>query len=329
MELDVNAEGRLDYLFQRFRWLILAGLLGIGLIVAWLESWRPEAVRPVKSVVYSLLDVYIHPIQEVSARGRELVSHTGEMWNAEKELETLQERLMKTETQLQIAREDLRRFGRISGLRDWRTPDGLEFLLADVIGLSTADQTAQWTINLGSADNIEPGLPAVGENGLAGVVREVYARSARVQALTDPLSAVGVTDAESRAKGMVFGRGRTLPLEYVPESESEPIRQGAQLITSGFAGSVYPKGIVVGAIRAIRYSDRGVAYGVVQAAENLNAIEELLIIRYAGPAGAGKRVGLGTFSLDMTTTPTLALEAAPTSPTLTLDEIGANEAPTP
>src|SRR6185295_8352191 len=114
--------------------------------------------------------------------------------------------------------------------------------------------------------------------GLAGVIREVSQRSARVQALTDPLSAVGVADLETRHRGIAFGRGRAKPLEFIPENEIQPITPGALLITSGFGNSIYPKGLIVGRIQEKLQNQLGVVYGAIEPAENFNALEEVLVI---------------------------------------------------
>lgn len=279
---------------------LLVGLLAFGIALSLVERVRPGWIEPARRRISVGLSGYFQPLLESTKEGRRFTRRVNDLWGVEGDYRRLEQELARTRLDLQLAQEQLRTLGRISGLRRWRGPQDLEFMLADVIGFSVAGSSAEWVINKGASHGMEVGLPVVGQNGLAGVIREVSERSSRVQALTDPLSAVGVAESENRSRGIVFGVGRDLPLEFVPEDESSPILPGTKLITSGFENSVYPKGIVVGTIRAKRNNFRGAAYGVVEPAEAFNALEEVLVItRAPGVASGGPLEGLGKYSFRM------------------------------
>lgn len=300
-------------LLQRYRFYVLLAAMAAGLAVTALEKFRPATIEPLRHRIFVLLDSYLHPTRELVLMSKDFGRSIGHLWEVENEYQELKNRLLAAEADLQATREQLRRLGRISGLRQWESPEELEFVLADVTGFSTEDQSAELLINRGSLDHLEPGLPVVGQRGLVGVIREVAPRTARVQALPDKLSAVGVAEADSRGRGIILGRGRNEPLEFIPENETQPVRPGTVLITSGFRNSVYPKGLIVGTIQSNSYNDQSVEYGVVQPAENLDALEEVLVIRRAShaPPPADEK-GLGHFSLDMPTTTTLRSESLTT-----------------
>lgn len=284
-------------------------MLVLGTAVSTVERFRPAWIEPLRQTVSVGLSGYFQPLLEATQKGRHLAYRLAELWGVESEYRRLQRDLKQTRLELQLVREELRRMGRISGLRRWRGPEALEFVLAEVIGFSMEGSSAEWVINRGSTHGMEVGLPVVGQNGLAGVIREVSERSSRVQALTDPLSAVGVAQTETRSRGIVFGAGRDLPLEFLPENENAPIVPGTELITSGFENSVYPKGIVVGTIRARRTNFRGAVYGVVEPAESFNSLEEVLVItRAPGVSPAGPMEGLGRYTFQIDPLPT---EGAP------------------
>jgi rod shape-determining protein MreC len=282
---------------DRPRVLVFVAMLVLGTGVSAVERFRPGVIEPVRHRLSSSLSGYFRPLLEATQGGRRLANRVGQLWGVESDFRRLERELMETRLELQLAREQLHRMGRISGLRQWRGPEELEFALADVIGFSTGGASAEWIINRGAMDGMEVGLPVVGQNGLAGVIREVSDRTSRVQALTDPQSAVGVAEREDRNRGIVFGAGRDMPLEFIPENENTPILPGSQLITSGFGNSIYPKGIVVGTVKARRRNFRGVDFGVVEPAETFNALEEVLVIMRAAAAPApGPLEGLGAYS---------------------------------
>ncbi len=291
--------------------------MGTGLWIAALERWRPEIIEPARHQLFVILSAYLQPTRVATQKALEFGGRASDLWKVETENQQLRHRLMRAEAELQATQEQLRRLGRVSGLRQWRGSEELEFLPADVIGFSTEEQSAVLTINRGSADHLRVGLPVVGQNGLAGVIREVADRSARVQALTDPMSAVGVADLETRRRGIVFGRGRDAETEFIPDNEIQPITPGAVLITSGFGNSLYPKGLIVGRIKERRTNKRGLIYGVIEPAENLSALEEVLVIRPSERFSAQSGESLGTLDLEMSTTPTLTPSSTRgTSPTL-------------
>ncbi len=289
---------------------IFAVALVVSLATTAVERFRPSFVEPHRHRVFVALDVFFFPLRAVAGTAEGRVDSVRDLYEIEADRDALREELMLTRAKLQFTEEELRRVGRVSGLRRWSGHSELEFVLADVTGFTGDDRRAELILSLGAQDGLEPGMPVVGRGGLAGVIREVTERSARVQALSDPLSAVGVTDLATRSRGVIFGRGRDAALEYIPENETQPIEPGAILITSGFRNSVYPKGIIVGRIERPRSNEHGVRFGAVNPAENLNALEEVLIIRRADRTDVNPLEGLGEFTLEMPAT-TQATETEP------------------
>lgn len=301
--LDWSAAGyRASLWLNRLRWLGAVMVFALGFAVAALERWRPELIEPARKRLARPVGDLVGPVGEWTRHGRQSFVRGGRLWDVEKRDEALRHEMMRLESELQVTREEARRLARISGLSEWRAPDDLDFIPADVIGFSTEDQSALFTINRGRRDGISEGLPVVGRRGLAGVVREVSERSARVQALTDPLSAVGVADLESRKRGVVLGRGREANPEFIPENEVQPIEPGSVLITSAFGDSIYPKGLVVGRLMERRTNMRGLVYGVVEMAEDFSSLEEALVIRPADrPAAGAAPARLGDYTVQMPT----------------------------
>lgn len=275
-------------------------MMGFGFGIGLIERLSPRAIEPARRLISSPMDAYFRPILETTRAGTRLAHRVSSLWAVESDYQQLQHELMRTQNELQLAQEELRRMGRIAGLRQWSRSAELEFVLADVIGFSTSGRKAEWIINRGEVDGLRVGLPVVGQGGLAGVIREVSERTARIQALADPMSAVGVAAARSRSRGIVFGRSRDQPLEYIPEDESEPIVEGAVLITSGLKNSIYPKGLVVGTIKGTRTNFRGVQYGIVEPVETFNTVEEVLVLRRKDALPEPDALeGMGDFVLDM------------------------------
>ena len=264
---------------HRFRGLLLLIALVLGFSIAALERWRPETIEPAQHRLTGLVESYLRPIRTSTRSTTRFARRVSELWRFQGEYEDLRMQLARVETELQVTGAQLRRLERLSGLRPVGAPRGLNFLLTEIIGFYTEDQSAMWVINRGRTDDIAVGSPVMGLKGLVGIIDKVLSeRSSQVRALTDPRSAIAVMDPLRRDRGIVYGRGRSATLEFYPERDDQIIWPGAELRTSGNNNSLYPAGLLIGTIMDRRFDERGIAFGVVQAAENFESLEELFII---------------------------------------------------
>ena len=109
------------------------------------------------------------------------------------------------------------------------------------------------TLNKGSAQGIQKGMPVVSTSGLVGMVVEVGINQCYVQTILKPTSSVGALSPESSDKGLLEGdfaylyQGQAV-LKYLPEDAE--IKEGDTVITSG-NGSVYPYGIPIGKVAEV------------------------------------------------------------------------------
>lgn len=308
--------------WQRWHPAILLLLVILGLGVSALEKWRqPEVYRLWGAIsLRSALD----PVMRATRGGVQFVRQLGRAQALAEENRDLRNSLTEARLEAQFTAEELRRVQRLSGLGQWSGPPELTFMMADVIGLVTNEESAEMVINRGAAHGVWPRDPVVALGGLIGLVQSVDERTAHVQALSDPLSAVGVVATQNRARGVVYGRGRGHALEFIPENEVQPIEVNSTLVTSGFENSVYPKGIVVGRIVAREANMYGMPYGAVQPVVPFESIEEVLLVvpRQRSGAQLVSTNTLGRFSLQIPLlageldAPTTATGTAPTSTTL-------------
>lgn len=114
------------------------------------------------------------------------------------------------------------------------------------------------TINRGRASGVRRDMPVIanqnGIQGLVGRVREVGLTSSVVMPVFDPESFVAARLQRSRHEGLIGGKGmatNSLSMRYVAKSARSQISTGDLVITSGMR-SIYPEGIYVGTVDAIR-----------------------------------------------------------------------------
>ena len=173
------------------------------------------------------------------------------------------------------------------------------------------------TIELGKGqrDGIRKGMPVESGHGIVGRVAWVSVTRSRVELLTDPNFDAGVRMVRSGDDGLASGRGpgRDLEVSYI-ELETVVI-PGETVVTSGFVGSSFPAGLLVGTVTDVEPDAvRGAQRVTVHPAANLTRLRWVQVLLYE-PAVPEPVVVDRTPS---TTAPSPAVtvpsDSAPTSP---------------
>lgn len=118
-------------------------------------------------------------------------------------------------------------------------------------------------------------------NGLVGVIDEIYDDYSRVLLLTSPRCKIGarVLRADSRAVGVVSGKtaeSDMLILEHVIREAS--LKEGDIIVTSGYSGT-HPADIVIGKVKGVRMDRVGLLQEAdVLAAADIADVEHVLVI---------------------------------------------------
>jgi rod shape-determining protein MreC len=167
---------------------------------------------------------------------------------------------------------------RLSKLTSARPTFNMPNVTANIVGMSTNFWTRSVTIDRGRNDGVGPDMPVVNQDGLVGVVREATSNEALVQLLVDPEFAAGALVSETRDRGVIEGTGRPDRLLLVLENPQTSLREGSPVMTSGMpAGSLFPKGFLIGAIQGIEQTKLGQPY-VVKPTVRFDRLEEVVVL---------------------------------------------------
>lgn len=121
-------------------------------------------------------------------------------------------------------------------------------------------------IDKGADQGIEVGMSVVSGDGLVGRISQVTSGTATVELLTASDLQVGVRLADTGDLGTSRGQGRDAPL--VIDSALDPdaeVSEGAGLVTSGVARSLYPEEIPVGRVIETREGPGGLSLELLAA----------------------------------------------------------------
>ncbi|OPZ14955.1 MAG: Cell shape-determining protein MreC precursor [candidate division BRC1 bacterium ADurb.BinA364] len=172
---------------------------------------------------------------------------------------------------------------------------GLELIPANVIAGSSRQWAHTLKIDVGKLHGArrEPPMPVVDYSGaLAGLVVKVADTWSEVRLITDPGFAIGAIvedpdNFEFREHGMITATDNPNLVRFRPtEPQRQRPRVGMPVISSGFEGSVYPKGLLIGYISQSHSDKYGMAYAEVEPAARFDSLEEVILIdmQPLGPA---------------------------------------------
>ena len=166
----------------------------------------------------------------------------------------------------------------MSALLDYsRAHPESNYQAADVIGRDPSPFLHYVIINLGSNDGIMRGMPVITNRGLVGRVDAVIADAARVQLITDPLSAVNIRLQNSNIEAVLSGSiTGDLSLDLIPQDVT--LEDGDLVLTSGLGGG-YPPDLILGQVTNIRKREADLfQQASVQPAVDFSRLDIVLVI---------------------------------------------------
>lgn len=234
--------------------------LGIG------HSIIAEVIRPFSAVSYNVYDSattiwdrYINLIQ-VKRQNEELSARLNGLESKNAELEESQ-------------KENIR----LKKLLDAKAQTKSVSLAARVIAYDPSGWVQAITINRGSSEGIKEGCAVIEGAGVVGQVITVSPHTSRIMLIIDRASGVDSIVQDSRARGILEGTG-SVPLDFKFVNESEEVKVGDKIITSGLDG-IYPKGLVIGVVTQSGNSSGGLFKAIkVTPSVSFSKLEDVLVI---------------------------------------------------
>lgn len=264
--------------FRKYRFPIIVGLFVLGALAYFSFSagkgveripagrYLLELTGPVQRGITGVGDWFNSIWRHYFA----LVQASEENDRLKKELAALKQRTVDRD-ELELANRRLKK------LLEFKQNLDYPMVAAEVVGTDPSAQFKTVIINKGASHGVLPLMPVVCAQGAVGRVIWSSPHYAKLLLLIDPNSGVDVIVQRSRARGVAEGApGGELRLKYLIHTED--VRLGDKVITSGAAG-VYPKGILVGTVSAVRQGQDGAFQRVqITPAVDFGRLEEVLVL---------------------------------------------------
>ncbi len=269
------------------RILILAGVLLILFLGMYSWNQRTHALDDLAaSVGLEVGGAVLRPLRAVQDvfsgfwdRYFDLVDVRGENLRLKARVDELESRLLASGEDLAELRR-LRELVQLPVDVSWR-PLGARVLAGRLGPNAVLDSI---TISRGYATGGRPGTPLVTHLGLVGRVLKASPHASTALLITDPGSRVAVFGQESRAPGILMGKGKGRELEVNFVQRDASVKNGEILVTSGLDGK-YPKGLPVARVVSVAPSDytQFMAVAAVPLVD-LQHLEEVLLLEPSGIA---------------------------------------------
>jgi rod shape-determining protein MreC len=259
------------------RFFLLLGCLLIAILILIVSIAGRKEFTVVHKFGLEVIGPFQTGISKVSNYAGSLKEKYLDILSIKEENEQLKQELLQYKSANIEYREALATNVRLKKLLELKESLPPPTLTAEIIGKDPSLWFRTLTINRGSSDGVQKGMPVVTVEGVVGQVLTSSPNYSKVLLATDPNSAVDVITQKTRVHGIVKGLGRNaFGLNYV--LKSAVVEKGDFILTSGFGG-VFPKGLIVGTVSEITKSRRGMFQKIeIEPVVDFSQLEHLIII---------------------------------------------------
>ncbi|WP_173378441.1 rod shape-determining protein MreC [Fibrobacter succinogenes] len=237
------------------------------LLLGFLIRQAPLTVR--QSIVSTVLGTVFYPAQWV-------VSSVESFRSVLAENEHLKEENARLRQETYYASEGLQELTRLHTLVRFDDKWDYPIVTARVVGHNPGRFLTTLVINRGTMHGVKENMPVFSMNGLVGKITKAAYTHSRVQLLVDPNLKLSVLEKKSRVVGFLESVDGHLLTAMIPSHAG--VEEGDTLITSGLGG-IFPKGIPVGIVKAVRKSDLDVMRQMdVSPFQEFTALEEVFVM---------------------------------------------------
>ena len=246
----------------------IIALVAFVVLVVLVLTMRTSAAQRLQECVLELM----RPIQTVTSSTTKQLKAYGNGLKTLDELEHEVDRLHVDNDQLratnQMMNETASENNKLRAALGFKQRSNFNLLAAHIIARSASSWWSTVQIDRGEADGLDSDMPVVTDQGLVGKTTTVAANTAYVLLITDENCKVsayvegpGNLPAEAREKGLVAGErlmdagAPEMSLNFLPKTAQ--IAEGQKVFSYGVAGGVFPRGLLLGAIKSVTASRTG------------------------------------------------------------------------
>jgi len=214
---------------------------------------------PVKKIQSNLIDSLIFPVKFMSYQTTKNIENSVSYMIYSKQIKSENTELQLQNQQLQLQNQQLQQqvseFSQVKEAASIQQMYGSSAIVAKVSFVSESDIYSQFYIDAGTNQGVQVGMPVVEGKQLIGRIQEVDGDKSLVYPITREGFHVSVMDQDENNLGITSGKSDVLLTMMFTYTENQ-LKVGDTLVTSSIS-TVYPKGLLVGKVQNVKYSDGG------------------------------------------------------------------------
>ncbi len=156
-----------------------------------------------------------------------------------------------------------------------------QLIPATVVGRDPLSGFEQFTLDVGSENNVSQGDTVISENGLCGIVTEVGVGFSSVKTILSPSLNVSALLSSCREIGIVTGEETRVERDETTLTllSAETAAQSSELVVTSGEGGVFPPGLVIGTVTSVELSAGGKTMtAIVDTAEDISRVSSVFVI---------------------------------------------------
>jgi rod shape-determining protein MreC len=267
----------LDFLKRNYRWVIILLFLLLSIQIITYDISHPGKTGVITRIVLSLSSYPVKGIKRMTGSLRNMWDNYIYLVNVKKENYMLKKKIDNLLGEIQLLKEYRFENERLKKILGFVEDQNFEYIPARVVGITQDDGLKVIMIDKGQVDGVTEESAVIVPDGVIGRVFRLGGRSSLVMLITDPRSNIDVRFERTRVRAILHGTGGQCEAEFVKNDED--VVKGDIVITSGLGG-IFPKNNIVGYVRNVETkSARMFKKILVEPATNLDAIDEVLIVK--------------------------------------------------
>jgi rod shape-determining protein MreC len=252
-------------LWEDFKeYIILVLLLIISLLI--ISVNQNPAVKKVRAVAFGSFAAVSSVVSDITNIAR---------------LKDENEKLRMNNAELMLQISQLREYGitneelkRLLAIKDTTK---FPLIPASIVSKAFSRSQSILTINAGSQQGIQPGMPVINDHGFVGLVNSVASDYSIVRTLKNLDLRLAVKDERSRVDGLMKWNGTDLVIINVPKTYD--IEPGDRIIVSELS-SIVSLPVPVGTVKELSQVERGIFNEVkVHPFVDLSSVENVFVIK--------------------------------------------------
>ncbi len=260
---------------KKISFLIFFGILIVILSLLFSES--KGSFSGVDSGISRVFQPIGIVFSDVSGDVKDLLVNLTNIGDLEKENKKLRLEVNGLQSKNAMMTADIQENESLKRALGFKDNSGFQTVAASITFFDPTNVRESIVIDKGAKDGIKPKMAATSEGFLIGRVTDVYANSAKILLITDPLSDVPAQIPDINADGLVQGQiGMGIIMNQIQQDAA--LQEGQNVITSGLGGG-YPKGLLIGKIENITKQNNSIFQSAsIRTQIDFNTLERVQII---------------------------------------------------